>query len=111
MHLDSAVTFRDDDLIACVCGRTRPGRPARAAGRVRGGLTAAAVTGRGFLCFVSRAQAALATKARGAHFDEATDEPIRDRVAAGPGLPARVAPAASPRLDGRISITKSPPTS
>jgi hypothetical protein len=53
------------------------------------------------LSFVSRAQAALATKARGAHFDEATDEPIRDRVAAGPGPPGQgMAPAASPRLDG-----------
>ena len=67
MHLDSAVTFRDDDLIACVCGRTRPGRPARAAGRVRGGLTAAAVTGRGFLSFSYHAQAALSNAAIGAY--------------------------------------------
>ncbi len=59
---------------------TRPGRPARAAGRVRGGLTAAALTGRGFLSFVSRAQAALATKARGAHFDERNDRVPTSRL-------------------------------
>lgn len=54
VHMDSAVTSdrRDDDFIACMS--TRPGRPARAAGRLRGGLTDAAVTGRGFLSFVSR---------------------------------------------------------
>ena len=76
MHLDSAVTFRDDDLIACVCGRTRPGRPARAAGRVRGGLTAAAVTGRGFLSFVSRASGALSNAAASGSIGRAGIRPL-----------------------------------
>ena len=96
MHLDSAVTFRDDDLIACVCGRTRPGRPARAAGRVRGGLTAAAVTGRGFLSFVSRAHKRPSRRKRAAP----TSTKQRNRYGIAWPLAPASRPAASPRLDG-----------